>query len=123
MVRASASRWAALCGLVLLAAIGIATLIPSGWQIRTGLHWLTEHFLIYFAVTTLICIAWPRPLLVAASLMVLAGLLEALQGLTADRVPDLATAIFGAAGVLSAALLAWLVMRQRQGGARPQVRA
>ena len=40
------------------------------------------------------------------ALMAFAGLLEALQGLTPDRVPDLPTAFSGAAGVLSAALVA-----------------
>jgi uncharacterized membrane protein YccC len=35
--------------------------------------------------------------------------MESLQGLTADRIPDLATAFCGAAGVLVAALLASLV--------------
>ena len=109
----SQTRALALCGVALLVAIAVATLIPAGWQIRTGLHWLIEHFLVYFAVTTLICIAWQRPLLVSATLMLLAGLLEALQGLTTDRVPDLATAIFGAAGVVSGAVAAWGFLRCR----------
>jgi len=38
--------------------------------------------------------------------MAFAGLLEALQGLTPDRVPDLPTAFSRAAGVLLAALVA-----------------
>ena len=98
-------------GGALLVAIAVASLIPAGWQIRLGLHWLVEHFLIYFAVTVLLCLAWPRPFLVAGSLMVLAGVLEALQGLTADRVPDLPTALCGAAGVLAGGLFVQLVMR------------
>ena len=98
-------------GGALLVAIAVASLIPAGWQIRLGLHWLVEHFLIYFAVTVLLCLAWPRPFLVAGSLMVLAGALEALQGLTADRVPDLPTAFSGAAGVLAGGLFVQLVMR------------
>jgi len=98
-------------GGALLVAIAVASLIPAGWQIRLGLHWLVEHFLIYFAVTVLLCLAWPRPFLVAGSLMVLAGVLEALQGLTADRVPDLPTALSGAAGVLAGGLFVQLVMR------------
>ena len=98
-------------GGALIVAIAVASLIPASWQIRLGLHWLVEHFLIYFAVTVVLCLAWPRPFLVAGSLMVLAGALEALQGLTADRVPDLPTALCGAAGVLSGALFVQLVMR------------
>jgi len=108
----TSQRWIAVAGsLALLTAIAFASLFPVEWQLRTGLHWLVEHFLIYFAVTVVLCLAWPRPFLVAGSLMVLAGALEALQGLTADRVPDLPTALCGAAGVLSGALFVQLVMR------------
>jgi hypothetical protein len=41
--------------------------------------------------------------------MAFAGSIEALQGLTSDRIPDLATAFCGAAGVAVGALLASLV--------------
>lgn len=124
------SRWIGLAAAILIAAIAVASLVPIAWQLRTGLHWLTEHFLIYFAATTIICLAWPRPFVVAAVLMVLAGLLEALQGLTADRIPDLPTAFSGAAGVAASALLADLVISLRIGraaagkqGAQPAKRA
>ena len=62
------------------------------WVPRLGLHWLIEHFVGYFALTTIVCAAWPRPVPVAAVLMVLAGVLEALQGATVDRTPDLLSA-------------------------------
>lgn len=124
------SRWIGLAGgVALLVAIAVATFIPEQWQLRTGLHWLTEHFLIYFAATTILCLAWPRPFVVAGVLMVLAGLLEALQGLTADRIPDLPTAFSGVAGVAAAALLADLVISLRKHraaghqGAKPAKRA
>ena len=103
-------RWVAGAGLVLVAAIAIATLIPTGWELRTGLHYLVEHFAVYFAVTLLFVVAWPRPALVACVLMVLAGLFEALQGLTIDRTPDMLTAMSGATGVISAAALSQLVI-------------
>jgi len=93
-------------GLLLVAGIAAASLIPVGLEIRTGLHWLTEHFLIYAAATAMFCVIWPRPWQVAAAFMAMAGVLEALQGLTADRTPDLPTAISGAAGVIVAALIA-----------------
>jgi VanZ family protein len=64
-----------------------------------------EHFLGYFAVTWIVCLAWPRPLVVAAALVVVAGLLEGLQALTPDRHPNLIAALCGAGGVLVAALL------------------
>jgi hypothetical protein len=62
------------------------------------LGWKTEHFLGFLIVTFIACVAWPRPLIVGLALMATAGLLEALQGLTPDRVPDLPTALCGAGG-------------------------
>mgnify|MGYP005853960341 CR=1 FL=1 len=103
------SKWIVLAGAVLLAGIVVATLIPANMQVRTGLHWQTEHFLVYFAVTTIFCLAWPRPLIVGAVLAPFALLLETLQGLTPDRTPDLPTALAAALGVLSAAALAYIL--------------
>jgi hypothetical protein len=105
----SASRWIAGTGAVLLLAVAADSLVPVAFQLRLGLHWLTEHFLAYFAVTFLLCLALPRPYFVAAGLMAIAAALEALQGLTADRIPDVPTAFCGAAGVLVASLAASLV--------------
>ena len=106
-----ARGWTCLCGVAAIAAIALATLVPSEWVPRPGLHWLAEHFLGYFAVTTIICLAWPRPVPVAAVLVVVAGALEALQGATVDRTPDVLSALSGAGGVLTAALLFWSVKR------------
>jgi hypothetical protein len=103
------SKWMALAGAGVLAAIVVATLIPADMQIRTGLHWRTEHFLVYFLVTAIFCLAWPRPLVVGVVLVPVALLLETLQGLTPDRTPDLPTAFAAAAGVLAAAALAYLL--------------
>ena len=108
------SKWLRFLGVVLLVTIMIATLMPAGWQIRLGLHWLVEHFLAYFAVTTIFCLAWPRPMQVAAVLLPLAVLLEAAQGLTPDRTPDPATALSAATGVSLTALLADFVLTLRQ---------
>jgi hypothetical protein len=74
-------------------------------QLRTG-HWAVEHFLAYFATTLIVCLGWRRPFVVAGAFMAIAALLEALQGLTPNRVPDLLSAVSGASGVLAAALLA-----------------
>jgi hypothetical protein len=41
-------RWMALCGAIVLIAAIVASLIPANMQIRTGLHWQVEHFLLYF---------------------------------------------------------------------------
>ena len=111
------SRLVGLGGAVLMAAIAVATFVPAAWQVRLGLHWLAEHFLAYFAVTALFCLASRRPMAVAAVLVPLAIVLESLQALTADRVADAVTALFAAAGVAAAALLADLLMALR----RPRV--
>ena len=110
MVTAQMSRPTGFAGLVLLAAIVVATFVPAAWQVRLGLHWLLEHFLAYFTLTLVFSIATRRPITVAAVLLPVAIVLETLQALTADRVADAATALFAAAGVASAALLADLVM-------------
>ena len=109
VIPALTSRWVAIAGAVLLVAVAADSLVPVTVQIRTGLHWLIEHFLAYFALTLLFCLAWPRPFIVAVTLMAFAGSIEALQGLTSDRIPDLATAFCGAAGAAVGALLASLV--------------
>jgi hypothetical protein len=46
------SQWIGAAGgvIVLIAAIA-ASLIPANMQLRTGLHWQVEHFLVYFAAT------------------------------------------------------------------------
>jgi hypothetical protein len=36
-------------------------------QVRTGLHWQVEHFLVYFLATSIFCLTWPRPTLSAAA--------------------------------------------------------
>jgi hypothetical protein len=50
--------------------------------------------------------------------MAAAALLEGLQALTPDRVPNLEAALYGAGGTLAAALLAALFTRVRKRGAR-----
>ena len=108
------SRWIAAGGAGLLTAIAVAALIPEGWQVRTGLHWLVEHFLAFFAVTLVFCLAWSRPMRVAAAMLPLALLIEAAQTLTPDRTADPATALMAATGVAVAALLADLVIALRK---------
>jgi hypothetical protein len=60
------------------------------------------------------CLAWKRPITVAAVLFSVASLMERLQALTPDRTADFATALFAAAGVASAALLAALLRHLRR---------
>jgi hypothetical protein len=96
-----------------------ATLGPEAWQIRLGLPYLVEHFLAYFTLTIVVCLAWPRPLHGAAVLVPLAVVLEAAQGLTHDRTPDPATALSAAGAVATGALLCGFVLALRRKWRKP----
>ena len=78
MMFAKGSKWIAVAGVVLLAVVVADSLVPVTLQVRLGLHWLIEHFLAYFALTLLFCLAWPRPFVVAVALMAIASAIEAL---------------------------------------------
>ena len=109
MVAYSIRRLAAFCGAILAAAVAADSLVPVAWQVRTGLHYLVEHFLAYFAVTIVFCVTLQRPFMVACIFMVLPSIMEGLQGFTPDRIPDLPTALSGAAGALAGTLLVTLL--------------
>src|SRR5262245_59752038 len=94
-----------------IAAIVYAELGPGDWQLRTGLGWQTEHFLAYFVVTSIVCLVWPRPLVIGPALMAASMLLEALQALTPDRHANFQAGLYGAGGAFAAALLAELFTR------------
>jgi VanZ family protein len=102
---------AKVCSATILVLLVIAALGPEQWTPRTALGWQIDHFLGYFAITLLVCLAWPRPLVVGGILIAAAFLLEGLQGLTPDRSANLVAALWGSGGVLAAALLAELFMR------------
>jgi hypothetical protein len=116
-------RWIRLCGVVALAVIVLVSLmLPARLeQLRTG-HWELEHFLAYFAATSIICLGWRRPFVVAGGLIAAAALLESLQGLTPNHSANLLAVLSGAGGVLAAALLAKVIMqggnRRASGGAK-----
>jgi hypothetical protein len=98
-----------LCGLLALAVIVFASFLPAKWeQLRTG-HWAVEHFLAYFVATSIICLGWHRPFIVAGSLVVAAAILEALQSLTPNHTPNFLSVVSGAGGALAAVLLAELI--------------
>jgi len=110
----SHKKWQLLLLAALAGAIVFATLGPEGWQFRSGLHWLIEHFIVFFTLTVLACLIWPRPMAVAAVLLPAAVGLEAAQALTPDRTADLATALIAAAAVACAALLVDRVLAWRK---------
>jgi hypothetical protein len=79
-------------------------------QLRTG-HWAVEHFFAYFAATSIVCLGWCRPFVVVGPFMVITALLEVLQGLTPNHVPNLLSALSRAGGVLAGASLATFLIQ------------
>ena len=102
---------ASVTALVLLSFVALG---PATWQPRSGLGWEIDHFVGYFAFTWMFCLAWPRPLVVGLALMVFAVLLEGAQAFMPDRSSYYMAAVYSAAGVLAAALLAELFIRARR---------
>ena len=101
------------CSVAIIVLVVIAALGPAKWTPRTALGWEIDHFVGYFAITSFVCLAWPRPFVVGGAIMASAVLLEGLQALTPDRSSNLMAAFYGAGGVLVAALLAELFIRIR----------
>ena len=103
------------CSFAVIGFLVYVHLGPAKWQPpRTGLGWQLDHFLGYFAATSIVWLAWPkRPFVVGGFLMGTAVVLEALQVFTPDRHADLHAALFGACGALTQALLAALLIRAR----------
>jgi hypothetical protein len=97
----------------LLAAVVITALGPAKWQPRTMLGWELDHFIGYLGITFLVCLAWPRPWLVSATMITFALILEGLQALTPDRSPNLLAVFYSACGIIAASLLVRLLMRGR----------
>ena len=102
---------AKVCSVAILVLLVIGALGPASWTPRTALGWQIDHFLGYFAITLLVCLAWPRPLLVGGVLVAAAFLLEGLQAFSPGRSADLVAALCSAGGVLAAALVAELFIR------------
>jgi VanZ family protein len=102
---------ARVCSGIVMILLVIGALGPENWTPRTALGWQFDHFLGYFAITLLVCFAWPRPFVVGGVLVVAAFLLEGLQALTPDRTANLVAALCGAGGVLTAVLIAELFIR------------
>ena len=90
---------------VALALFVFAQLCPAKWKPRTTLGWPFDHFLAYFVVTSIVCLAWPRPFVVGTALMAVSALLEWLQRFTPDRKASFLAAFCGAGGALAAAAL------------------
>ena len=100
------------CGITIFGALIVASLfLPSQLeQMRTG-HWEIEHFVAYLIAVPIICLGWPRPFLVATTLIPAAALLEVLQWLKPDHSPNFFAALSSIGGVLVGALLATLIIR------------
>ena len=104
-------RWMKFASVAVTVLVVIVALGPATWAPRTGLGFEVDHFLGYFVITTMFCLAWPRPLVVGGALIVGGVLLEGLQALTPDRSANSLAALCGASGALAAALLAAIFFR------------
>ena len=102
------------CSVGIMVLFVIIALGPGKWVPRTGFGFQMDHFLGYFALTSIVCLAWPRPFIVGGALMASGALLEGLEAFTPDRTADLVAALRGAEGAMVAALLAELLIRVRK---------
>ncbi len=102
---------AKVCSVVIMVLLVVGALGPANWTPRTALGWQIDHFLGFFAITLVVCYAWPRPFVVGGVLMAAAALLESLQSFTPDRTANLEAALCGAGGVLAAVVVAELFIR------------
>jgi VanZ family protein len=102
------------CGVAGMILIVIFALGPANWQPRSGLGWGADHFLGYFAITSVLCLAWPRPFVVGGTIAAASALLEGLQAYTPDRSANILAALSGVGGALAAALVAELFIRARR---------
>ena len=107
-------RMLKVCCAAALVVVAFFGLGPSKWQPRSRLGWEFDHFVGYFVITLMFCLAWPRPFAVGGALVVFACLLEALQAIPADRSSNFFAALYSSSGVLAAALLAELFVRGRR---------
>jgi VanZ family protein len=102
------------CSVAAMVLFVFIALGPANWTPRTALGWQFDHFAGYFAITLLVCFAWPRPVVVGGALMAFSALLEGLQAFTPDRSSNSVAAICGTGGALAAALLAEVFIRVRR---------
>ena len=102
--------FAVLCSIAAMALLVFAHLSPAKWKPRTGLGGPIDHFLAYFAVTLIVYLTWPQPLVVGAALVGASALLEGLQRFTVHRTPSFLAALCGAVGAVAAALIAELLL-------------
>ena len=67
--------WMRFCSFAVIAFLVYVHLGPAQWQPpRTGLGWQMDHFLGYFAATSIVWLAWPRrPFVVGGFMMVTSG--------------------------------------------------
>ena len=103
------------CSIAVLVLLVFVALAPQKFVPRSGLGWEIDHFVGYFVITLMLCLAWPRPVVVGVALMVFAVLLEALQAFPPDRSSNVVAALISVGGVSSAALLAELFIQARSG--------
>ena len=99
------------CSVAAMVLLVIIALGPAKWTPRTALGWEIDHFLGYFAITSLFCLAWPRPLVVGGALMAGRG---AAGGPASFDTGSCQSCIRRGSGASAVALLAGFVIRVRR---------
>jgi VanZ family protein len=106
------SIWTKAAGALCVLLIFILSLLPQTERLPTGLPGKLEHLIAYGVSGLLLGLSTSSrrgPVLVAATLGLIACLLEFLQQWSPGRHPRLSDAVVGAvAGILGASLSAWL---------------
>ena len=102
------------CSVATIVMLVIGALGPADRAPRSRFGWQIDHVVGYFAITSIVCFAWPRPFVVGGSLIAIAALLEGLQVFTPDRSSNPVAGFCSMGGVFAAALLAELFIRVRK---------
>ena len=112
---ATQSVWTKVASGVCILLISVLSLLPQDERVSMGLPGQGEHFIAYSVTGLLLGLSIPSkngPLLAAAHLAWIAGLLEFLQQWSPGRHPRLSDAVIGAlAGLLGASIAGWLRKR------------
>jgi VanZ family protein len=93
--------------------LAFLSLIPSSLEVRTGVPDELEHLIAYFVAAVLFGLSYPRKyLFVASALVIIAGVLEALQVLVPGRSAHLLDFWSGGAGAILGVMTVSLIIRR-----------
>ena len=107
-------KWRKAVATVPVFAIVVLSLLPGGWQERTGLPGPLEHVIAYFGTGMLMSFVWPgvrRGLRNVVMLVTLSAAMELLQNLSPGRDPRLTDVMWGSLGAICGVIFArWIAV-------------